>query len=45
MRKNMNNKYIKPPMNYIGNKYRIINQMQEYFPKNIKTMVDLFFGG
>lgn len=41
----MNNKYIKSPMNYIGNKYRIINQIQEYFPKNIKTMVDLFCGG
>ena len=45
MRKNMNNKYIKSPMNYIGNKYRIINQIQEYFPKNIKTMIDLFCGG
>lgn len=36
---------IKSPMNYIGNKYRIINQIQEYFPQNIKTMVDLFCGG
>lgn len=37
--------YIKSPMNYIGNKYRIIEQIQKWFPKNIHTMVDLFCGG
>lgn len=37
--------YIKSPMNYIGNKYRIIDQMQRWFPKNINLMVDLFCGG
>lgn len=37
--------YIKSPMNYIGNKYRIISQIQKWFPKNINTMVDLFCGG
>lgn len=37
--------YIKSPMNYIGNKYRIIEQMQKWFPKNINLMVDLFCGG
>ena len=37
--------YIKSPMNYIGNKYRIIDQIQKFFPKNINTMVDLFCGG
>ncbi len=37
--------YIKSPLNYIGNKYRIINQVQKWFPRNIDTMVDLFCGG
>lgn len=37
--------YIKSPMNYIGNKYRIIGQIQRWFPKRIHTMVDLFCGG
>ena len=38
-------KYIKSPLNYTGNKYRILSQIQPYFPKRIKTMVDLFCGG
>lgn len=37
--------YIKSPMNYIGNKYRIMSQLQDRFPKNIEVMVDLFCGG
>lgn len=37
--------YIKSPMNYIGNKYRIMSQLQRWFPKNIDLMVDLFCGG
>ncbi|MCI8454049.1 MAG: DNA adenine methylase [Lachnospiraceae bacterium] len=37
--------YIKSPMNYIGNKYRIIGQLERWFPKRIGTMVDLFCGG
>lgn len=37
--------YIKSPLNYIGNKYRIIDQIQKWFPKDIDTMVDLFCGG
>ena len=38
-------KLIKSPINYTGNKFRILNQIQPYFPKNIGTMVDLFCGG
>ena len=41
----MDSKYIKSPMNYVGNKYRIIDQIQKWFPENIDTMVDLFCGG
>ena len=36
---------IKSPINYTGNKFRILSQIQPYFPKNIGTMVDLFCGG
>lgn len=36
---------IKSPMNYIGNKYRILPQIQKWFPSNINTMVDVFTGG
>lgn len=37
--------FTKAPFNYIGNKYRIIDKIQEYFPRRINTMVDLFCGG
>lgn len=37
--------YIKSPMNYIGNKYRIIEQISRFFPRKIGTFVDLFAGG
>lgn len=36
---------VKAPFNYIGNKYRIINPIQECFPEHIDTFVDLFCGG
>lgn len=39
------NEYIKTPLNYTGNKFRLLNQIQEYFPKKINVMVDLFCGG
>lgn len=39
------NTYIKSPLNYIGNKYRIIDQLQKHFPQEINVMVDLFCGG
>ncbi len=36
---------IKAPLNYIGNKYRIIDDIQAFFPKHIGNFVDLFCGG
>jgi DNA adenine methylase Dam len=36
---------IKSPLNYTGNKYRILNQIKPLFPPNIKCMIDLFCGG
>lgn len=36
---------IKSPLNYTGNKFRILPQIIPHFPQNIDTMVDLFCGG
>lgn len=35
---------LKSPMNYIGNKYKVIDQLLPLFP-SCRTMVDLFAGG
>lgn len=37
-------KYIKSPINYVGNKYKLIEQMIGLFPEKIKTFVDVFGG-
>ncbi len=42
---NMNETYIKSPLNYVGGKYKILNQIIPKFPKKINTFVDLFGGG
>lgn len=39
------NEFIKSPINYTGNKYRILSQITKYFPQKIDTFVDLFCGG
>lgn len=36
--------YIKSPINYIGNKYRILDEIVPKFPKDIHTFVDVFSG-
>lgn len=41
----MKNNYIKSPLNYIGGKWKILNQIIPLFPSNINTFVDLFAGG
>ena len=41
----MQRDYVKSPLNYTGNKFRIIDQIHQYFPKDINVMVDLFCGG
>lgn len=38
-------KLLKSPLNYTGNKYRILNQIKPYFPNNSKIFVDMFCGG
>ncbi len=36
--------YIKSPINYIGNKYRLLKNLVPLFPKDIDTFVDVFSG-
>lgn len=38
-------KYIKSPINYTGNKFKLLKQIIPLFPKNINIFVDLFCGG
>lgn len=37
--------HVKSPLNYIGGKYKILNQVLKHFPSEINTFVDLFGGG
>lgn len=37
-------KYIKSPINYTGNKYKLISQIRPLFPKEINTFADIFSG-
>jgi DNA adenine methylase len=39
------NNYIKSPLNYIGGKQKILNQILPLFPSKINQFVDLFSGG
>lgn len=42
----MKNKQTKrSPMFYVGDKYRIIDEIKQYFPKNIDTFIEPFVGG
>lgn len=37
--------YIKSPMNYVGGKYKILDQLFSVLPKQVNTFIDLFAGG
>lgn len=39
------NTYIRSPLNYIGGKYKLLNQILPLFPNYINNFVDLFAGG
>jgi DNA adenine methylase len=41
----MKDNLIKSPLNYIGGKYKILNQILPLFPKQIDRFIDLFAGG
>ena len=40
----INQEYIKSPINYVGNKYRLIKQIIPLFPKKISMFADIFGG-
>ncbi|WP_020003803.1 DNA adenine methylase [Brachyspira innocens] len=37
--------FVKSPLNYIGGKYKILNQILPIFPNDINNFIDLFTGG
>ena len=37
--------FVKSPLNYIGGKYKILNQIVPMFPNDINNFIDLFTGG
>lgn len=37
--------YIKSPLNYVGGKYKLLNDIIPMFPSEIGTFVDVFAGG
>jgi len=37
--------YFESPLNYIGSKSRIINQLEKWYPKKINKFIDIFGGG
>lgn len=39
-----NKKYVKSPINYSGNKYKLLEQITNLFPNDIKTFVDVCGG-
>jgi len=44
-KRDMQDRYIKSPMNYTGGKYKLLKQILPLFPTQIDTFVDLFAGG
>ena len=40
----MDKKFLKAPLNYTGNKFKLLSQIIPLFPDNINTFVDLFCG-
>lgn len=38
-------KYIKSPLNYVGGKYKLLDQIIPLFPNDINNFLDLFSGG
>ena len=37
--------FVKSPLNYTGNKFRILSQIYPHFPSGKNKMIDLFCGG
>ncbi|BAX66644.1 hypothetical protein FD49_GL000858 [Latilactobacillus sakei subsp. sakei DSM 20017 = JCM 1157] len=43
--KNLKKKAMRSPLFYVGDKYKLMPQLKELFPKNIETYYDVFCGG
>ena len=41
----MKQSLIKSPLNYVGGKYKLLNEILPLFPETVNTFVDLFCGG
>ena len=41
----MNDKILRSPFFYVGDKYKLINEIRQYFPQEINTFVEPFVGG
>lgn len=41
----MKQNLIKSPLNYVGGKYKLLNEILPLFPETVNTFVDLFCGG
>ena len=41
----MNDKVLRSPFFYVGDKYKLVPQLQKFFPKHIDTYVEPFVGG
>ena len=37
--------YIKSPLNYVGGKFKILDDVLPLFPEKVNTCIDLFGGG
>lgn len=42
---NFNKKFAKSPLNYVGGKYKLLDQLTKRFPTEVNTFVDYFCGG
>ncbi|WNE40639.1 MAG: hypothetical protein mread185_000096 [Mycoplasmataceae bacterium] len=42
--KNLSREFVKSPINYTGNKYKLLKQIMPFFPKNINKFFDVFGG-
>lgn len=41
----MNDKILRSPFFYVGDKHKLINEIRKFFPQKIDTFVEPFVGG
>ena len=42
---NINQEFAKSPLNYVGGKYKLLEQLTKRFPREVNTFIDYFCGG